>query len=224
MEIKQKAYELQIKNLGDDGTFEGYGSIFGNIDAYGDVVVKGAFSNHLQNNPAKSVKMLWQHDASQPIGTYESIYEDDTGLAVSGKLLVNDVPQARAAYALLKAGAISGLSIGYTINPEGATFGQDGVRYLKDLKLWEISIVTFPANREANVESVKKINAEDVRDIRDFEKFLRESGFSKQQAVQIASHGFKPGRWDTDEAKSEDDQLSSEIRHILSTIRNGAKI
>jgi phage head maturation protease len=119
------------------------------------------------------------------MGVYDEIYEDGNGLFIKGRLLVNDVEKARECYALLKAGAITGLSIGYSINQNGSRIGSDGNNYLSDLKLWEISVVTFPANAEAQVESVKNMS------IKDFEKFLRESGFSKSEAVEIASHGFK---------------------------------
>lgn len=219
-----KVFSLEIKSLGEDGSFEGYGSVFGNVDAYNDVVVKGAFSNFLSNNNAKSVKLLWQHDASQPIGYYEKIYEDEKGLFVAGKLLVNDIPKAKEAYALLKSGAIDGLSIGFSINSEGASIGQDGVRYLKDLKLWEVSVVTFPANRAANVESVKNIDVTQIKDIRDFEKALRDLGFSRQRAVELASCGWKPCPSDSDMAdeKSTNAELIKGVREILTTLRNGA--
>jgi HK97 family phage prohead protease len=131
--------------------------------------------------------MLWQHDSRQPIGVYDEIKEDDNGLFVKGRLLVNDIEKAKEAYALIKAGAISGLSIGYTI--KGSEKGKEGHLYLKELALWEISIVTFPANEQANVNSVK---AKEIDTIRKFENFLREEGgFSASQAKRLAVQGFK---------------------------------
>jgi HK97 family phage prohead protease len=190
MKTKHYVAPLQIKTMDDNGgTFIGYGAVFGNKDSYGDVILKGAFKSHFITNAPASVKMLWQHDSREPIGVYEDIKEDENGLLVKGKLLINDVDRAREAYALLKAGAISGLSIGYSVNNEGSYMGKDGNHYLKDLSLWEISIVTFPANDQANVESVKSVN--DIDNIRDFEKCLRDVGFSQQKAKAIAAEGFK---------------------------------
>lgn len=177
---------LEIKSISDTGSFEGYGAVFGNIDSYGDIITRGAFQKSLAAMKPSNCKMLWQHDTEKPIGVYTDIREDDNGLYVKGNLLISDVAQAREAYALLKANAIEGLSIGYTVNPGGQKMGADGNTYLNDLKLWEVSIVTFPANPEANVESVKSIKS-----IKDYERFLRDAGFSKKQAVALSLHGFK---------------------------------
>ena len=187
-QTKHYVAPLDIKSLDNEGTFTGYGAVFGNKDSYGDIIVKGAFQNDLITKDAKSVKLLWQHDSRQPIGVYDEIREDDNGLFVKGRLLINDVEKAKEAYALLKAGAISGLSIGYSINQGGSEM-KDGALYLKALSLWEISIVTFPANDQANVSGVKSV---DCQTIRDFEHFLRDvGGFSLSQAKRLAAQGFK---------------------------------
>jgi uncharacterized protein len=185
----------------DTGIFTGYGSIFGNRDSYGEIVKQGAFKNSLSANPAQSIKLLWQHDPSMPIGVYEDIQEDEKGLLVRGRLLVNEVAKAKEAYALLKSGAITGLSIGYSIKPNGSLLGPDGVKYLTDLNLREISLVTFPANTLANVTSIKSIKQ--IKTVRDFEKYLRDSGLSKKEAIalsSIAAKGFHD-RSDSDEAE-----------------------
>jgi HK97 family phage prohead protease len=205
MAKKKIVRPLNIKALDDSsGTFEGYGAVFGNIDSYGDVITRGAFQNYLSMNKPSNVKLLWQHNTEEPIGVYDDIQEDENGLYVKGRLLIDDVDRAKECYALLKAGAISGLSIGYTVNQNGSKMGIDGNRYLSDLKLWEISVVTFPANPEANIESVKNMT------IKDFERFLRDAGFSKSEALQIASHGFKSrNRCDT-----ENDDLTSLLKQL----------
>ena len=134
----------------DAGVIAGYASLFGLPDQGGDIVQKGAYAASLAKLKASggSVKMLWQHDPTQPIGVWEEIYEDARGLYVKGRLLF-EVERAREAQALVKAGAIDGLSIGYrTVTAEKTGKGQ---RLLAELELWEVSLVTFPMLKEARV-------------------------------------------------------------------------
>jgi HK97 family phage prohead protease len=129
---------------------EGYASLFGVTDQGGDAVRPGAFAAGLARLAQKGdrVRMLWQHDPTRPIGVWDEIREDENGLWVKGRLLP-EVVQAREAAALLKAGAIDGLSIGYrTIRAER---DQKGRRVLAEIELWEVSLVTFPMLPEAKV-------------------------------------------------------------------------
>ncbi len=129
---------------------EGYASYFGQADKGGDVVVKGAYAHSLKALEAKGrrVKMLWQHDPAQPIGIWDEVREDARGLYVKGRLLT-DVEKGREAAALIGAGAIDGLSIGYrTVK---ATKNDKGQRLLNELELWEVSLVTFPMLPSARV-------------------------------------------------------------------------
>ena len=116
-----KSFPFEMKSLAADGTFAGYGSVFGNVDSYGDVVMPGAFSDSLADWKAKGrfPPVLWQHDSRQPIGPFTAMREDPKGLHVEGKLLVNDVQLAREAHALISTGAIGGMSIGYNVAPGG---------------------------------------------------------------------------------------------------------
>jgi uncharacterized protein len=179
-----KALPLELKSPpGEDGVFEGYASVFGVVDQGLDVVERGAFAKTLGT---RKVKMLWQHDTAQPIGTWESISEDDHGLFVRGRL-IPDVEKGREAMALLKAGAIDSMSIGYrTIEAEASTANGRGVRKLTEIDLFEISLVTFPMLPDAKVTDVKSIATE-----RDFERFLRDAGYSRNEAKAITAHGFK---------------------------------
>ncbi|MCL7464792.1 HK97 family phage prohead protease [Phaeovulum sp. NW3] len=129
---------------------EGYASLFGLADQGGDVVQRGAYARSLERLAARggSVKMLWQHDPGEPIGIWEEIREDDRGLFVRGRLLP-EVARAREAAALIAAGAIDGLSIGYRTIAAGKD--AQGRRSLMELELWEVSLVTFPMLREARV-------------------------------------------------------------------------
>lgn len=150
--MHEHAYGLEVKLAGPgagpplltDGTvIEGYASLFGQADKGGDVVRKGAYAKSLNRmaTAGGKVRMLWQHDPASPIGVWEEIREDDRGLWVKGRLL-GEVSRAREAAALIAAGALDGLSIGYrTISAER---DQKGQRVLTEIELWEVSLVTFP--------------------------------------------------------------------------------
>jgi hypothetical protein len=195
--MKTKDFALQIKDLSEEGTFEGYGSIFGNVDSYGEKVLPGAFIDSLTRHKREgsSVLMLWQHNPNEPIGVWDDLAEDAKGLWGKGQLIL-EVQKAREVHALMKRKAIGGLSIGYR---EQDTDQEGNVRLLKKLDLYEISPVSFPANRRARYENVKSETMEEfVRRLRDgdappikeFEDLLREAGIPKSMAVQIASVGY----------------------------------
>jgi len=163
------------------GAIAGYGSIFGNVDQGGDIVVKGAFGKSLMERP--NVKMLWGHDAfSPPIGVWEDVSEDNTGLKMSGRLFM-ETERGREAHTALKAGAIDGLSIGYqTVSAKDTKAGRE----LRELKLFEVSVVNFPMNEAAAVETVKSF-ANPAEQKRILEATLRDAGFSKSEAKHGAS-------------------------------------
>lgn len=198
---------LHINKLDDEkGIFEGYGNVFNVVDHHRHIVEPGAFLKSLNrwNNKGRFPALLWQHDTEKPIGIYEHMAEDEHGLQVRGRLLVDEVPLAREAWALLKAGAIGGLSIGY--NTVQAEHDNNRILHIKEIDLWEVSLVTFPANEEAGVTHIKTI--------REFEKFLRDSGFSRREALQIASSGFK-NRRDADDEAEEDGETAALIKAAL---------
>ncbi len=137
-------------SLSAGAVVEGYASVFGRRDQGGDVVQAGAYGASLSAlaTAGRRVKMLWQHDPREPIGVWDEVREDGHGLWVKGRILTEVVKGAEAA-ALLKAGAIDGLSIGYrTVRAEK---GAGGERKLTELELWEVSLVTFPMLPEARV-------------------------------------------------------------------------
>lgn len=187
--MKTKDFALQVKDLTDEGTFEGYGSIFGNVDSQGEKVMPGAFADSLARHKREgtAVLMLWQHNPDQPIGVWDDLAEDAKGLWGKGRLLL-DIQRAREIHTLAKNRAIGGLSIGYR---EEDTDQDGSVRLLKKLSLYEISPVTFPANRRARIEAVKNaLENGTLPSLPEFEKFLREAGFSKTQATAIANRGL----------------------------------
>ncbi|MEX0358670.1 HK97 family phage prohead protease [Acinetobacter baumannii] len=218
--MTRKSFNLQIKAVQEDGFFSGYGAVFGNIDWYNDVILPGAFTASIAKWRAKNKMppVLWNHNDSEPIGVYTNIYEDEKGLYVEGKLLIDDVPRAKSTHALLKAGAIDGLSIGYSTKK--ANQQTNGVRELVEVDLSEISIVTQPANERSLITSVKsKLDDGELPTLPEFEKFLRESGFSKNQATAIASKGLRSLLSESEEEIKEAKSISNAL-NILQGVSN----
>ena len=165
---------------------EGYGSIFGNVDSGYDIVEEGAFAEGLKSG--RSVKMLWQHDPNKPIGAWDSVAEDSKGLRVKGQLL-KDVEAGREAMVLVKAGAVSGLSIGYkTLKFREAKVDNIWVRIIEKAELWEVSLVTFPMNPEATIDARKATTMSQ----REFgRQLLRDSKMSRQVVDALMRDGWK---------------------------------
>lgn len=185
---------FEIKAINDDdGTFEGYGSVFGNIDADGDVIESGAFSKSLLTHKSNNTQpaLLWMHDPYSPVGRYLEVCEDGRGLYVKGQLILES-SQGRDAYALLKGGAINGLSIGYVPKNWELDKSQK-TRRLKEVELWEVSLVTFPANSLARVMVVKnKIASGEIPTLRELERFLsRECGMSRKESQLLLKSGYE---------------------------------
>lgn len=221
--LEHKDFDFQVKAVSDDGLFSGYLSVFGVIDSYRDIVMPGAFAESLARWKEKKAlpPVLWQHRSGEPIGPFTKMVEDGRGLYVEGKLLVNEVQRAKEAHALLKAGAISGMSIGYeTIGEE--IDKEQRARKLTKLELWEGSIVTFPANPDARVDAVKAaLNGGGLPSLPEFERFLREAGFSKTQAAAIASRGLAHVL--RSESGTPGDQLAADIKSAIESLYSGAQ-
>jgi HK97 family phage prohead protease len=141
----------RFTDLGND-TFEGYASLFGVADGAGDVVSPGAFAASLRRRPAADVRMLYQHLPNEPLGVWELIREDSRGLYVRGRLVL-DVQRAREVRSLIADGAINGLSIGFR-TVRARRDAKAGLRYLTEIDLWEISIVTFPLLAGSGVTAI----------------------------------------------------------------------
>lgn len=160
LETKFAAAEAGF-TIADGSVIEGYASLFDQSDRGGDIVVKGAYARSLEatEKAGRRVKMLWQHDPAQPIGVWDEIREDAKGLYVKGRIL-EAVDKGREAQALIEAGAIDGLSIGYrTVR---ATKNEQGLRLLSEVELWEVSLVTFPMLPQARLDASRK--SEDAGD------------------------------------------------------------
>ena len=204
-------FEIADFKKGDDddtGSFEGLAAAFNNKDMTGDIIKPGAFKGSIKS--PKRVKMLWQHQSDQPVGVWLVLEETDKGLHAEGKLVLG-VQRADEALLLMKAGAVDGLSIGFRIPKGGAEFDEDTfVRTITKLELWEVSLVTFPANPKARITRVKSAAAR-IKNIRDYEAFLRdEGGFTANQATALAVTGWKSAAELRDGAGADDD--STELR------------
>jgi uncharacterized protein len=185
--MDRMAFDCEIKLAGDGadttvGTVEGYGSMFGLLDRGGDIMEPGAFKATLGDwrKRKQLPAMLWQHQHDNPVGVWNSIVEDEKGLKVSGQLVM-DVPQATVARALIKAGAVKGLSIGYQTR-DAQVDRTTGARLLKKVDLWEISLVTIPMLPEAQISGVKG-----AFDPNSLERALRDEGLSIREAKLAVS-------------------------------------
>jgi HK97 family phage prohead protease len=201
VQTKTRTFGLNVKEIGERGSFCGYLSVFDVIDSYREVVAPGAFKGTLEEwgNKGQLPPLLWQHRAAEPIGPFTSMKEDAKGLYVEARLLVDDIARAREAWALLKAKVISGMSIGFSVMPGGEEYdSRAGIAILTEVDLWEGSLATFPANEAAVVETVKaRALIERIRastdggrapTVREFEEALRDAlTFSRADAKTLAS-------------------------------------
>ncbi|MDW9370054.1 HK97 family phage prohead protease [Sinorhizobium meliloti] len=175
------APRLEIK-ADSTGRISGYGSVFGNVDSYGERVLPGAFKKSLEEHKRRGsrIKMLWQHRPDVPIGTWHQAAEDSKGLILEGTINLK-TDAGRNAYEHIAAGDVDSLSIGYL--EKEVQQNRDGVRDLIELDLYEVSPVTFPANRSAMISGAKS-QAE-------IEQILRAGGLSKQAAKLVIAGGWK---------------------------------
>lgn len=191
--LTKNSLEFEIKEISEQGTFEGWASVYGVLDSYRDIVMPGAFSKTISGNNGEIV-ILNQHNQKDPVGL--GMLEDrPKGLWLKGGLNL-DLHSAQEAYSNVKKRILKGLSIGYTVRDGGEKFDKaKNANLLTDLDLMEVSLVTFQACPGALVASVK---ADGINTIRDFETFLRDAGFSQREAKALASHGYKALQRDAD--------------------------
>lgn len=197
----------------------GLGSTFGNIDQVGDVIERGAFQKCLKRcrEMGRKIVMLDHHKMDQPVGVWERIEETEKGLECEGRLTMG-VQRAKELRDLVMDGAIDGLSIGF----RALDYYNDpdtGVRYLTEIDLREISLVSMPANESAKIEALKTA-APNIKTARDFEKALRETlGFSANAAKSIAAGGFKaPETRDVSEAFD-----TADLRDVVARLKQSLR-
>ena len=206
---------LEIKNL-SSREFDGYGSVFGNEDLGGDIVAPGAFARSLKaHRDADSLpQMFWMHDPSKVAGKWLDMSEDDDGLKVKGVLA--KTPLGDEIHTLLKMDAVRGLSIGYrTIDQD---WRDDGTRLIKEAELWEVSVVSLPMNPLAQIAHVKSrlsAKGEYVPSSREFERTLRDVGYSQRVAKMILSKVYDG---EVREVPAVDD-ADQEVRDVLAGVQ-----
>lgn len=203
-------------------SFEGYGSVFNTVDSYADTIAKGAFKASLREwkGKKKLPKLLLQHgggfgmnaDDLIPIGKWEEMFEDDHGLYMKGRLFDVQTDRVKATYAALKEGELDGLSIGFN-TVKSKRDDDTGIRTLTEVRLWEVSLVTFPANDPARVLSVKSDG--ELPSEREFERFLRDAGFSATQAKAVVASGYRSLQRDADQPVG---PTSEELKSLLDAV------
>jgi len=220
--LEMKFLPRDLKDVGTDGSFEGYASLFEMEDLGRDVIAPGAFRESLQRRGPSGVKLLFQHDANQPIGVWTALREDKRGLHVEGQLMP-DVARAREVASLMRAGALDGLSIGFRAL-KSRRDPRSGIRRIEKVDLWEISIVTFPMLPGARVTRVKsRLLRDSGVTERDFERWLtREAGLTRSEARAVLRDGFKGFRSmrDADGGEREKERLAERIGEAARLLRN----
>ncbi|OHV12125.1 HK97 family phage prohead protease [Kushneria phosphatilytica] len=197
---------------GDEGTFEGYASVFGNKDSHGDVVTQGAFAPALEKG--SNVGMFFNHASFDlPVGKWLDLHEDEYGLYAKGELTPG-MQQSSDLRAAMKHETVGGLSVGFTVNMSDVEESDTGLVFSSIDTLREISLCTWPANERARVSSVKSLDG--VETIKDIEDWLRESAnLSKSQALGVISRVKATIRSDSESHKHDE-----EADEVLSMIRN----
>jgi len=187
---------LELKELTDSGSFSGMASVFGELDSVNDIIEPGAFTKSLKDHREKDrmPALLWQHDTREPIGAIRDIVETSKGLEIKkADLFIDEIPKARQAHKLLKEKAISGLSIGFRLK-DSEIDKSSGARLIKQVDLFEVSLVTFPALDSARVSNVKaaaeKLGCGEIPTERELEALLRDAGLSKKMAKTLMAGGY----------------------------------
>ncbi|MCI5073508.1 HK97 family phage prohead protease [Oricola sp.] len=213
--LEHKLNRVDLAADAADGAIAGYASVFGAVDLGKDAVERGAFAKSLAARGVTGIRMLFQHDPAQPIGTWTAIREDARGLYVEGRIST-EVAKGREVLALLKNGGLDGLSIGFR-TVRARKEARTGVRRILEADLWEISVVTFPMLPEARVTAVK---AGRLPTEREFERWLvRDAGLTRSEAKAVIAGGFASLRRRRDGA-SADTGLAETIRDAARTLQS----
>jgi HK97 family phage prohead protease len=197
----------------EDGSFEGYASVFGNKDLGNDVIKQGAFAKSIYEKKPRQIKLLYQHKTDEPIGVIDSLEEDKRGLKIKGRLAMG-TQKGKEVYELMKMGALDSMSIGYRLSPDDYKYSDKlKKRTITNLDLMEISMVTFPMNPKAKITKVKLAEM----NVREIEHYLRDVGLmSSSVAKQSASILYKSFNHQENEQR----EVVDSIKHLINTIKH----
>jgi hypothetical protein len=211
-----KGYHVEDDDEDKDyGVFEGYGSVFGNKDLGNDVIEQGAFMRTLKRKKPNQIKLLYQHKTDMPIGVFDEIREDSKGLYVKGRLALQ-TQAGKEAYELMKMGALDGLSIGFRVNPKEVEYDRRAnKRIIKEAELMEVSLVTFPMNPKATIQSVKAENYS----IREWENGLRDAFQLSRSEAKMAAKAVNQAFSDQREVESGNAELVDAIKQLTKTLK-----
>lgn len=219
VKVEHKTVSFDVSNVDGEGrTFEAHAAVFGNVDGVGDIIHPGAFTKTITERGSK-VKLLWQHKSDEPLGKIQELREDGKGLYV--KAVISDTRQGRDTLALLKDGAVGEMSIGFDAQEKGTDYSEndgDTIRNLRELRLWEISLVTFPANEEAQVLALKERTFETKTDmLREAHRLLSEVLADSEESVSEAAEAEAgpPEQASTSDADAEALRLEAEILEVM---------
>jgi HK97 family phage prohead protease len=214
--MEYSGFPLDIKSLTDAGQIEGLAAGYGNVDSQGDIIAPGAFAASIAMAKANDrwPVMLLHHDPKRPVGRWDGFAETPSGLVAKGTLAI-EASDGREALALLKAGALTGLSVGYA-NAKRA-YGGDGVKTITEASLLEVSLVAMPSNPKTRVSSIKSIIG-----ARDIEDLLREAGVSGRKAKAAASVAWRAIH-ETDESATADAALAAILSKATADLQRFTK-
>jgi HK97 family phage prohead protease len=214
--MEYSGFPLHIKSLTDAGQIEGLAAGYGNVDSHGDVIAPGAFATSIATAKASNhwPVMLLHHDPSRPVGRWDSFAETPSGLVAKGTLALG-ATDGKEAMALLKAGALTGLSVGFY--EAKRSYGGDGVKTITEAKLMEVSLVAMPSNPKTRISSIKSIG-----NVRDIEDLLKEAGVSGRKAKAAASVAWR-AIYETDESATADAALAAILSKATADLQRFTK-
>ena len=210
MKKEIKSLPFEVKDIQEDEeyfTFDGYASTFGNVDFGDDAIMKGAFMASLAKN--SSVPVLWQHQMSEPVGKSIQLNEDEKGLYIKAILPKSDTLVSGRIIPQMKVGSIREMSIGFFTRDSEM---DKGIRLIKEIELYEVSLVTKAMNPQALVSGFKSMES-----IRDIEQSLKDMGLSNTEAKTLIS---KVKEFSTQREVEEKNQREADIKQKIITDLN----
>ena len=219
--MEKKIFDFKMNEIKENENseyyeFSGYLSVFGEKDHADDIVCKGAFIKSIDSSITsnKKIPVLFSHDVKMPVGVFETIKEDSHGLFVKAIMPKADKFVSERLYPQLKIGSLKSLSIGYKVIDKEI---KDGARHLKEIELYEGSIVTFPCLESADILSVKKLD--DINTFKDIESFLKDKEFSQKEAKTLISNIKNLSQRDADNKLQRDVEDHKEINDLNNLVK-----